>query len=98
MAAPFLAKVATANDLLEGDVVYFTRSGWSRHLEHAALAATPQDAEGLLAEASAHSLEVVGVTLIDVDVSSGHPEPVHFRERFRNTGPTNYFHGKQADV
>jgi hypothetical protein len=25
------------------------------------------------------------------------PEPTHFREDFRRTGPSNYFHGKQVD-
>jgi len=24
------------------------------------------------------------------------PEPTHFREDFRRTGPSNLFHGKQA--
>jgi hypothetical protein len=26
------------------------------------------------------------------------PEPVHFREAFRTRGPSNYRHGKQADL
>ena len=28
----------------------------------------------------------------------GRPEPTHFREAFRRRGPSNYFHGKQADL
>ena len=30
-------------------------------------------------------------------VKDGTPEPTHFREEFRRTGPSNYFHGKQAE-
>jgi hypothetical protein len=26
------------------------------------------------------------------------PEPTHFREAFRTRGPSNYAHGKQADL
>jgi hypothetical protein len=26
------------------------------------------------------------------------PQPVHFREEFRRTGPSNYFHGKQEQA
>ena len=32
----------------------------------------------------------------DVTISENGPEPTHFREDFRRTGPSNYHHGKQA--
>lgn len=97
MSRSFVPKVATSNHLLEGDVIYFTRPGWTRHLSEAAVAVTPEDADVLLAEASDYAHETVGVVLTDVDISSGVPKPTHFRETFRTTGPSNHFHGKQAD-
>lgn len=96
MTRPFAPKVATTNHLIEGDVIYFTRPGWTRHLAEAAVAHTPEDADALLAEASRHPGETVEVTLADVDLSSGVPAPAHFREAFRARGPSNYPHGKQA--
>lgn len=97
MAKPFQPKVATSNHLLEGDVIYFTRPGWTRHLREAAVATTPEDAEALLQEAQNYPLETVGVELTTVDLSTGKPTPTHFREDFRTKGPSNYFHGKQAE-
>ncbi len=98
MARAFLPKVATANDLLEGDVIYFTPQGdWTRNHGEAALAETPEAAETLLASASRFPNQVVGVYLADAQVLDGRPAPVHFREAFRTRGPSNYFHGKQAE-
>lgn len=97
MARAFVPKVATSNHLLEGDVIYYTGKGWSRSLADAAVARTPDEAEALLAEAGAYPLETVGAVLTDVDMSTGVPTPMHFRETFRTRGPSNYFHGKQAD-
>ena len=50
-----------------------------------------------LLDASSRHAEAVGVYLADVAVKDGTPEPTHFREEFRRTGPSNYFHGKQAE-
>ncbi len=97
MPKPFTPKVATSNHLLDGDVIYFTRPGWTRHLAEAAVAETPEDADTLLSEAQAYPLETVGVVLVDVDLTKGAPTPTHFREDFRTRGPSNYFHGKQAE-
>lgn len=97
MARAFVPKVATSNHLLEGDVIYYTGQGWSRALADAAVARTPEEAEALLDAASGYPLETVGAELTEVDISTGVPTPRHFRETFRTTGPSNYFHGKQAD-
>ena len=35
--------------------------------------------------------------LADVALGPDGPEPTHFREDFRATGPSNYNHGKQAE-
>ena len=57
MPIPFKPKVATSNHLTEGDVIYFTSSGWVRDLAQAKVAATPQAAEDLLKEASCYPLK-----------------------------------------
>lgn len=98
MARKFLPQVATGNDLLEGDVVYFTPAGgWSRDHAEAAVAETPEAAEALLKRAAGFPQAVVGVYLADARIEAGRPAPVHFREVFRTKGPSNYFHGKQAE-
>lgn len=92
-------KVVTANDLLMGDVVYLTeQKDWSRSLSDALVLREADQAEQLLALAAQRAGEVVGVYLADVRLTSDGPVPVHFREDFRKTGPTNYYHGKQADA
>jgi hypothetical protein len=99
MARPFIPQIATGNDLLEGDVVYFTAQGsWSRDHGDAAVAASAEAGEALLARASAFPNQVVGVYLADcAEGPDGRPVPVHFREAFRTRGPSNHpDHGKQA--
>ncbi len=99
MARAFHPKIATANHLLEGDVVYFTGQGdWSRSIGHAVVAPDAQAADRLLAAASAQGRDVVGIYLAEVTVSEAGHAPLHFREQFRTKGPSNYFHGKQAEV
>lgn len=99
MAREFLPKVATANDLLEGDVVYFTTTDtWSRDHGDAAVAKTKEDADSLLVRAEGFPGLIVGAYLADAALDGDTPSPVHFREVFRTKGPSNYFHGKQADA
>ena len=97
MPRPFTPKIATANHLMEGDVIYFTDPGWSRDHADAAVAAEAGAAEALLARASQEPHLTVGVYLADVALTDGRPTPTHFRETFRTRGPSNYFHGKQAE-
>ena len=96
MPRPFIPKVATTNHLLEGDVIYYARPGWTRSLAKATVACNQTQADALLHEASAFPLETVGVVLSDVALEGGAPVANHFREMFRTQGPSNYFHGKQA--
>ncbi len=99
MARKFQPQMATGNDLLEGDVVYFTGEGaWSREIGDAALAVNPEAAADLLDRASAFP-HVVGVYLVDVALDDrGRAAPAHFRETFRTRGPSNYpQHGRQAE-
>ena len=99
MSRSFTPKVVTANDLRLGDVVYLTHAGqWSREHGEAHLFTAEDEANAALAKASAQSLVVVGVYLADAKAGPNGPEPVHFREVFRTRGPSNYAHGKQADL
>lgn len=99
MARPFVPQIATGNDLLEGDVVYFTDDGtWSRTIAKAATALDPEGAEDLHARAARFAHEVVGIYLVDARLdTAGRAAPAHFREAFRMRGPSNYPHGKQAE-
>lgn len=94
-------QIVTANHLLDGDVVYLTASlGWSRDLADAALAATQEEADRLLAATAGQEGEVVGPYLIDVARDAdGPPEPLHYRERIRTRGPSNRPDlGRQAEM
>ena len=100
MARKFQPQLATGNDLLEGDVVYFTSTGeWSREIGEAALAVNAEAAADLLARAARFPNQVVGVYLVEAAVDDqGRAAPAHFREVFRTRGPSNYpQHGRQAE-
>jgi len=98
MPRAFTPKVVTANALLEGDVVYLTAEDrWTRDLAEAELLTDEADADLRLLQAQARADEVVGVYLADMRPGPEGPEPAHFREDFRAAGPSNRFHGKQAE-
>ncbi len=99
MPRAFTPKVVTGNALLEGDVFYFTDSdSWTRNLKDAEVITDEAVAQVRLLTAESQAAEVVGAYLADVKVTEDGPEPTHFREDFRRTGPSNYFHGKQAEA
>ena len=101
MAKANLPKIITANDLLEGDVIYLTQSGeWTRDHDEALVVTDPKQAEALLAKAETQSDRLVGAYLADVHLDgNGDHRPSHFRETFRTRGPSNYLnHGKQAQA
>ena len=83
-------QVVTANDLLEGDVVYFTADDtWSKTMRDASVAKTQDDADHLLQRASQQQNRVVGPDLTEVNLDdAGLPHPTHFREKFRASGPS----------
>ena len=100
MARKFQPQMATGNDLLEGDVVYFTSTGeWSREIGDAALAVNQEAADDLLGRALADKVRVVGIYLVEAAIDDlGRAAPAHFREEFRTRGPSNYpQHGRQAE-
>ena len=99
MARPFIAKVVTANDLREGDVVYLTDADdWTRDLAEAEILHDEATAKARLALASGHELKVICAYLVDIPPAEGGPKPRHFREEFCRTGPSNYFHSKQESA
>lgn len=100
MARAFTPKVVTANHLLEGDVIYMTVSGeWTRDLADAELLTDEAVADERLITAQQQTAITVGAYLADAKAGDdGRPAPTHFREEFRRTGPSNYFHGKQAEA
>jgi len=96
MPRPFTPKVVTANDLLEGDVIYLTADdGWSRDMEQAEILTDEAHAQLRLLFAQSQIDRIVGAYMADVVMGEFGPEPAHFREDFRRTGPSNYSHGKQ---
>lgn len=98
MARPFTPKIVTANALLEGDVIYLAADNtWVRTLCDAALFTEQEAAEAGLASV-AGDISAVGAYLVDAREGENGPEPTHFREDFRRTGPSNHFHGKQAEL
>jgi hypothetical protein len=88
---PPLPLILSANDLLDGTVVYRTDGGWSEHLAGAVVA---QDEAGALALeqallASEQGEEVIAAELIPVTLDGeGRIGPSHYRARIRALGPT----------
>ncbi len=99
MSRQFTPKVVTANDLLEGDVVWLTADdAWTRDMARAELIEDEAHAQLRLLHAESQPEIVVGAYLADAKAGPNGPEPTHFREDFRTRGPSNYAHGKQADA
>ena len=95
MSKSFTPKVVTANDLLKGDVIYQTATGWTRALTDAEILTDEAHADLRLIEGSQQIADVVGVYLMDIALDGTAPQTTHFREAFRAKGPSNYVHGKQ---
>jgi hypothetical protein len=86
----------TGNDLLTGEVVFRAANGaWVAALNEAELLDDPAIATAHLREAETLTGQVVGPYLAQARTDGAAPQPAHFRERFRATGPSNYAHGKQ---
>ncbi len=100
MTRAFTPKMVTANDLLEGDVIYLTADNkWSRLLSDAHVFTVETEANAALELAVGQQDRLVGAYLVDASADKdGNPTSLHFREEFRSRGPSNYPHGKQAEV
>ena len=96
MPRPNFDQIITANDLLEGDVVYFTAAAtWSRDIQKAEVFSDEAIAQVRLIEAMAQANVIVGAYLMPIQHTNDGHAPTHFREEFRTKGPSNYAHGKQ---
>ena len=81
------------------DLAGFLPEGWTADPAEAELYEDEAIAELALLDAIAQGNIVVGPYLAEAKRGDdGRPEPTHFREAFRRRGPSNYFHGKQADL
>jgi hypothetical protein len=86
-----LPAILLANDLLDGDVVFWSGTRWSLDPADALIAkeadtATRLDAAG---KAAIACQQVIDAYLVDVTVrADGIPVPNHFRERFKIKGPS----------
>ena len=78
-------KILTGNDLPAGDVIWWTGSGWSRHVEDAADVGAEGDA---IAQAEAGARRVNGPYVIDASATDAGPRPAHIKDRIRALGPT----------
>ena len=93
MSQPDRAHYVTANDLLTGEVVFLAANGgWVGDMAEAKFFTDADEGARHLAQAEADGGRVVGPYLAEAAHAG---TPVHFRERFRARGPSNYFHGKQ---
>ncbi len=98
MPKPYVPQVVTANALLDGDAVWLTADDrWSPDLQEAELLTDADHAATRLKAGAARASEVAGAYLADATPGADGPAPLHFREAFRTRGPSNYFHGKQAE-
>ncbi len=99
MARKFTSKIVTANDLLEGDVVYLTADDrWSRRHKDAELLTDEAHATIRLLDAELQTDTIVGAYLANATATDNGPAPVHFRDAFRSRGPSNLPHGKQSEL
>ncbi|MFV0472890.1 MAG: DUF2849 domain-containing protein [Pikeienuella sp.] len=100
MAKRFIPTVLTASDLMDGDAIWWTGAGWSRAIEEAEIAATPEEAEALSAIAARPEtgLATVGAYLVEVETAP-HPRPISRRESIRaDRRPTFAFGETPAPV
>jgi hypothetical protein len=88
---PPLPVILLANDLLDGDVVFFAHGGWTRDPALAEIARDDAAAAELerAAAAALAANTVVDAYLVDVTLDAGErATPNHFRERFKVLGPS----------
>ena len=98
MAAIKLPVVITANDLLSGEAVYWHPAGiWSTDLAGSKVFESLQQAQASL-QREVSDTEVIGAYLAEVLEEGDRLVSRHYREGFRERGPSNYCHGKQESL
>ncbi len=78
-------KLLTGNDLASGAVTWWTGSGWSIHVEHAADVGEGGDA---ILQAEDGARRVNAPYIIDAVPTPEGPRPAHIKDRVRALGPT----------
>ena len=78
-------KLVTGNDLVTGDVVWWTGDGWSRHVEDAVDAG--DHGEAIAREEEAARRVNVPYVIAATATPEG-PRPAHIKDRIRALGPT----------
>ena len=78
-------RLITGNDLATGDVVWWTGTDWSRHVEQAADAG--ERAEAIAREEEAARRVNVPYVIAAPATADG-PRPAHIKDRIRALGPT----------
>lgn len=88
---PPLPVILLANDLLDGEVVFWTGHTWSDRPEEA-LIARDEAGAALLEAAAARALaqnQVVDAYLVDIALDAqGRAVPRHYREKIKTEGPS----------
>jgi hypothetical protein len=98
MSRQFTPKIVTANALIEGHVVYLRADdSWSSYHHEAEYLEDEAHADLRLLDAHRDGA-IVGPYLANATKGVNGPVPVHFRDAFRATGPSNYPHGKQENT
>ena len=91
-------KALTANRLIDGEVVFWSRGLWVELFGAAELFSEDAPADEAEGRAKSEVTVVVEPYLIDVVQTDEGPAPIAYRERLRALGPTNTpQHGKQAE-
>jgi sulfite reductase (NADPH) hemoprotein beta-component len=83
--------ILTANDLLEGDVIFLGHAGWLRDHRGARIARDDDEAKALEAIGAADkaAMKIVDPYLVEVALTGdGTPVPIRYRERLRTRGPS----------
>ncbi len=78
-------KLLTGNDLVTGDVTWWTGQNWSRHVEDAADVGNLGEA---IAKAEEGARRVNVPYVIDAVATPEGPRPAHIKDRIRALGPT----------
>ena len=99
---PPLPVILLANDLLDGEVLFWTGRHWSDRPGEALIArdeTTAQQLEAAAAQALAQN-KVVDAYLVDITLDAqGHGVPNHYREKIKTEGPSvRRDLGKQAGL
>ena len=78
-------RLITGNDLLSGDVTWWTGREWSRHIDEAVDAGAEAEA---IAKREEAALRVNVPYIVDAANGPTGPVPYHIKDRIRATGPT----------